>query len=534
MIAPSIDAGLRDLEIAGLEESLARDSLLDFTALFKPNYISGWFHRRLCSRIENFVKRVEAKDSPRMMIFVPPQHGKSEIVSRNLPPWFFGHHPDWHFISASYNSKLARKFGRDVRGRIEHQRYQNIFERTAIGHTGDASSGSRAADELTFTAGGSYLAVGLGGTTTGLPAHIFSVDDPVKGAAEADSETECENVLDWYLTVAQTRLQRGGGVLITQTRWGLEDLSGQLDKIAKCTPDADQWEIVVFPAIAVEDEEHRKAGEALCDELHSLGELKRARATMIGGGRGREWSAVYQQSPTPESGGYYLESDFRTYHSVPARSRNYVTTDLALGKKNSNDWTVFLPVAIDEKEDAYELPGTVRKRMDSLEATYRLLILADQVNAEEITLPDDNQGKSMLPYITDMMGRVNKPLVVGDETLTIPRRYFTITMMGVAGDDKKARGRPFQAIQRAGRFFWREGPFFEEIVKPELLQFRGENETNDIHDAASDFGRNYHRWIGPGAIVKPPHVNPDQKRWSELDRRKRVGESLVKPLFGGK
>lgn len=512
---------IMECELADLMEAEARESLLGCCQLLHPTYTWEQFHTALCADLDQFEREVEQRLSPRYMIWVPPQHSKSTITSRTFPARLLGRHPDWPIQLSSYAVSLAAEHSRWVRNVMDSQSYKNTFPDAEV------SNDSAAKDFFHTTKGGFLLATGVDGGQTGNPSRVSIIDDPFKNREEAESEVIRAKVRNWYPTSVRTRLADGGGILIFHTRWHPGDLCGWLLDEAKKNPGAEQWKVIKYPAIAEEDEAFRKAGEPLCPNLHSLKDLQSIRATIPP----RDWMALYQQKPISESAGYYIDSDFRTYTSVPKRLRCFITTDLALGKKTSNDWTVFLPWGLDDAEDIYMLPSMIRRRMDPLESTYRLLMLADAIDAEEITLPDDNQGKTMRPFIDDMMGRKMNPLKVGAETLTIPRRYFTLSMLSVAGGDKQARGRPFQALQRAGKVFWPEGSTFNEIIKPEMLAFVGDDETNDIHDAASDAGRIYHRIIGPSPVKVPEHVNPDRKRWDEVSKREKKVEGGVRPLF---
>ncbi len=533
---------IRDIEIAELQEFDARETFASFVPMFSRDYKMGWFHRRLCRKYQRFVERVERREGPRMMLFVPPQRGKSELVSRNGPAWVLGRHPEWNFIHGSYGQSLANNFGRDVRGIIARPRYGAVFPDTRPGVYGSEAGGAEQVAHLTLSKGGSYKAVGVGVGTTGSPADIFSIDDPVKDQKSAESEIAPEDILKWYLTVAQTRLSPGGGILLTMTRWRLNDLAGQLLDIVEET--GDQWEIVCHPAIAVEDEYDddtkellRRAGEVLHPERHTLEEVQKVKRTFVALGRVHEWSSLYQQNPVPEEGTYYLSTDFRTVKSAPKHLNSYITTDLALGRKNANDWTVLLPSGVDPNDDLYLLPGAVRRRMDSLETACRLLLLADEIDAQLITLPNDHMGRTLKPFLEKLMdGAEDDDAVVlrmpdgTKEEFEIPRRYYTIEMMPVI-EDKTARGRAFQARQRMGKVFWVDGPFYQDHAKPELLAFPA-GKHDDIADCCADIGRLLEVLDKARGPKQDEKVFVKPKRWTQVPGRAER-EPTIKPLFGG-
>lgn len=270
------------------QRALCRRKLLPFIRKFNKSYEAGWVHRDICERLERFVKDVEDGKSPRLMLFMPPRHGKSEISSKNLPAWVLGKHPEWELIAASYAVSLPIGFSRKIQSMLEDPYYQILFPETKL-HPKAQSA------EYWMTDGyeGAYVASGTTGGITGKGAHILIIDDPVKDSEEADSDSQRDKVWDWWGSTAKTRLAPGGGVLVIQTRWHDDDLSGRLllqmkelreeyealkanvrDRMRMMDPESDefaeaaeelelyeeeekeidQWQVVRYPAIAEEDE----------------------------------------------------------------------------------------------------------------------------------------------------------------------------------------------------------------------------------------------------------------------------------------
>jgi len=265
---------------------LARRSLLYFTKQFHRNYIDGWVHRDICRRLEKFVRDVAAGKSPRLMLFMPPRHGKSELASKSLPAWALGHHPHFEIIASSYAVSLPLGFSRKVRGLLRDAEYQQIFPNARVDNDNQSAEGWMTTKE------GGYVPAGVGGGITGKGAHMLLIDDPVKDDEEADSATQRDKVWDWYGSTAKTRLAPGGGVLVIQTRWHDDDLAGRMllqmkeqiaeanelmsdakDRLARADSveerkeieqeiaqleqeweDIDHWEVVSYPAIAEQDE----------------------------------------------------------------------------------------------------------------------------------------------------------------------------------------------------------------------------------------------------------------------------------------
>jgi predicted phage terminase large subunit-like protein len=223
--------------------------------------------------------------------------------------WHLGQHPDHELVVASYGQELANDMSRDARGIRDA-----VLEEPRIGWPHLAPADKDGVEYWRIGAGGSYKAVGAGGPLTGRGAHALVIDDPLKNSEEADSETVRESRWAWYRSTAYTRLAPGGGILVMATRWHHDDLPGRcLEQLRK---GEEAWRVVSFPAIAEEDETYRLAGEALHPERYPLPTLKQVRVVL----GSRAWSALYQQRPTPDSGGLFQRAWLsHRYHHDPQR-----------------------------------------------------------------------------------------------------------------------------------------------------------------------------------------------------------------------
>ena len=186
--APELEAEQHE---ASLEEKakselalrfLTRKRLLPFVERFNPDYSAGWVHKDICRRLEQFSQDVVDKKSPRLMLFMPPRHGKSTLASVAFPAWHLGRNPNHEFISCSYSGSLAMGFSRKVRQLLREPTYKTAFQ-TRL----DPDSQSAEA-WLTSSDGGGYVAAGVGGGITGKGAHILLIDDPVKNREDAESQ----------------------------------------------------------------------------------------------------------------------------------------------------------------------------------------------------------------------------------------------------------------------------------------------------------------------------------------------------------
>ena len=288
-----IDKARRERELLQLLAMMrAKRDFLSFLVFINPKYHAKWFHKliaRKCQAVYN-------GDIQKLMVFVPPQHGKSEIISRHFPLWCLGNDPDMKIVGSSYSGDLACQFGRSIQRTMDTPEYAAVFPDgyAAAQH----SRGYIHNADMFETVGhhGFYKAVGVGGSLTGTPADLAIIDDPVKDALEANSRVYRDRVWDWYNTVLSTRLHNQSRQILIMTRWHEDDLAG---RILQAQPN--EWEILSIPALC--EVEHdggmsdRHVGDALWPERHSREKLEKQRDMSP-----REFAALYQQRPAIEGG----------------------------------------------------------------------------------------------------------------------------------------------------------------------------------------------------------------------------------------
>ncbi len=289
----------------------APTSFPHFLGYINPKYQLEWFHRV----IAEYCQKLFDGEIKNLMIFVPPQHGKSEIVSRCFPAWALGRNPDLKIASCSYAADLSEQFSRNVQRIIESPKYQDIFHETHLNSSQAAKDDPRTyVKNVNFFEmvghDGFYKAVGVGGPLTGTPVDIAIIDDPVKDANEAYSLTYREKVWNWYNTVLTTRLHNDSRQLFIMTRWHEDDLAGRILK-----EEADDWTVLSIPAICEKENDgglsHRHVGEPLWAEKHSLKKLLKHKSRDP-----RGFSALYQQHPVIE-GGNIVKRDWFQKISLP-------------------------------------------------------------------------------------------------------------------------------------------------------------------------------------------------------------------------
>ena len=266
----------------------------------------------------------------RLMVFMPPRHGKSTIISHYFPAWYLAHHPNDRVILTSYEADFASSWGRRVRNCIkEHQ--------TTLGISIDENSAASYRFDLSHYNGG-MITAGVGGAITGRGADVLVIDDPVKNAEEVNSQTLRSRTYEWYKAVAYTRLEPDGAIIIIQTRWHQNDLSGALlDEMS------DDWEVISLPAFAESNDVlNRDFDDPLWPERYPTSVLVEKKQVL-----GSYWfSALYQQRPQPPGGGLLKKEWIRYYDTLPDDLVMYTGWDLAISTKESADYTASCTVGV--------------------------------------------------------------------------------------------------------------------------------------------------------------------------------------------
>lgn len=444
---------------------LARRRLIEFIKQFYPKYKDGWVHHDICARLEQFAKDVEEGRNPRLMLLMPPRHGKSQIASQMYPAWHLGHYPNHEFIACSYNLPLALKFSRSVRSLLRSEKYKRLFDQAVIDDDNQSAEEWRLLPKKGTIEAGGYVAAGIGGGITGKGAHVLVIDDPIKNAEEADSPDIREKIWDWYVSTAYSRLAPGGGVLIIQTCWHDDDLAGRIQTLMREDPEADQFEVIKYPAIAEEDEPFRKKGEALHPERYTLEALLRIKRV-----QGlRFWSALYQQDPVPNEGAYFTKDMivYRTEGVDPSRMNVYQAWDFAISEKKHNDWNVGVTVGVDYSDNVHVLEVRRFKTSDALEIVNNMIAMYQNYPKVQILGVEDGQ-----------IWRTMKTLF--DKRCAETRIYPSVEVQKPI-TDKQVRARPLQGRMRARKVTLpAASPWVDDVIK-ELLRF-----PSGVHDDIVD------------------------------------------------
>lgn len=325
------------------------------------NQYSAPAHVRL---MESEILSGLASGSSRIIVNMPPRHGKSEFISKFLPAWYLMNFPDRRVILTSYESTFAMSWSRKVRELIA------TLGEKAAGISLDKSNNTQSEFSIAGHSGG-MQALGALGAITGKGADLIIIDDPVKNDADANSETIRENTWEWFRSTVFTRLEPGGSIIIAMTRWHEDDLTG---KIMSDPAIAKDWRQIVLPALAGENcLLGRRPGEPLWSARYSgeaLGEIRKA--------VGSYWfDALYNQVPGSPAGGIFRRSDFRYYtrecekYVTPEEifaSRDitlYATVDLAIATSQTSDFTVVMVFGVAPGGRIF-IVDIIRERLDSL------------------------------------------------------------------------------------------------------------------------------------------------------------------------
>jgi predicted phage terminase large subunit-like protein len=289
---------------------------------------------------------VAAGKCKRLMVFLPPRHGKSEFISKYFAAWYLGTFPDRRVILTSYEADFAAQWGRRARELIEEFGKLSFVE--TVGVMPDSSAASRW--DIKGRVGGMVTA-GVGGPITGKGGHLIIIDDPVKNAEQASSTTYREKAWEWYQSTLYTRLEPNGAIILIMTRWNQGDLAGRI--LQDMQNGGERWDIINLPAIAEDDDQiGRSPGTPLWPDRFGVPELENIKRTV----GSYYWTALYQQRPTPQEGGMFkrqwfpiidaaphgLVSRVRRWDLAASQQKGDYTAGLLMGKKEGRFYVLDL------------------------------------------------------------------------------------------------------------------------------------------------------------------------------------------------
>lgn len=380
------------MEAAELHEAVARrveasHNLLEFCDFVDDQYQKA-AHLQLISdllmQVEHYVETGGKEGIGRLIISMPPRHGKTTTVSKRWPAFLLGRHTDWRMALVSYGAELSEDASRAVRSLIRDEpRYKLLFPGVELSPESSAVNRWSLAGHSPDNP--SMVAVGVGGPLTGRGFQVIVIDDPIKGREEAESETIRKSLKSWYTGTLRTRLEPGGAIVIIMTRWHEDDLVGWL-LAQEQIGEGEDWTVLNLPALAetqdargdpVQDPLGRKEGQALWQERFNRAILLTTKKAL----GSYNWESQFQGHPKPPEGSKILRSWFNI---VPAEKvpkgllwvRYY---DLAISTKTSASYTASVRCALDENGNLY-IGGMIRGRWEwpKQRKTIRATMLAEQ------------------------------------------------------------------------------------------------------------------------------------------------------------
>ena len=278
-------------------------SLIEFTRSTYSAYKSDPFHVALADALQQVV---EGKLT-RLMVFAPPQHGKSQLASVQFPAYWLGKRPNDPVIISSYGARLATTHSYHARNTVASSEFQAIFPNVKVRNDSSAQDFW----QIEHPYRGRVMSAGVGGAITGFGALLGIVDDPFENWEQAQSATYREKVWDWYRSTFRTRLWEGGSIVLVCTRWHEDDLAGRLLRSQQ-----EKWTVLRFPAISETQDErdqvnrkygmpaglpdplNREPGQPLSPSrfsVESLQQIKQDVGSVV-------WACEYQQDAAATAG----------------------------------------------------------------------------------------------------------------------------------------------------------------------------------------------------------------------------------------
>jgi predicted phage terminase large subunit-like protein len=460
------------MESLGREK--AQDNFMDFVHQMWPGFINGAHHKLMAKKFQEIADGT----CKRLIINMPPRHTKSEFASYMLPAWFLGKFPDKKIIQCSNTAELAVGFGRKVRNLVGSDAYHSVFPEVGL------KSDSKAAGRWDTNKGGTYFAIGVGGTVTGKGADLLIIDDPhsEQEAAIASSNPEVyDKVYEWYSSGPRQRLQPGGAIVVVMTRWSLRDLTGRILK-SSIERDGDEWEVINLPAIL-------PSNKPLWPAFWPLKELEALKEELPVG----KWNAQYQQSPTSEEGALVKRDWWQKWEGNQAPPCEFIiqSWDTAFTKNERSDysacttWGVFYKDE-DQKDPHIILLDAYKERLEFPELKEQAFRMYKEWEPDAFIVEAKAAGS---------------PLIFELRRMGIPVSEFTPTR----GNDKIARLNSVTDLFASGKV-WAPGTRWADEVIEQMASFPN-SDHDDLVDSSTQA---LIRFRKGGFISLPSDDNDDE------------------------
>ena len=350
---------------------LARDWFISYCHLL-PEFKENWHHQLMAS----YLQRIADGESLRLIISMPPRHGKSFFVNQLFPTYYFGKNPSKKIIATSYGASLAQGFGNWIKNHMMTEEYQSIFNVNV-----DKSSKSKK-EFLISGYGGEYFAVGFGGSITGRGADLLLIDDPHKNHKEAESFTRRQSVIDYYTQTLRSRLMPDASVILIQTRWHEEDLAGYI-----LANNHEGFEYLKIPAI-------QDDGAPLWKERYPIDELRAIKKTM----GSMAFQGQYQQSPMKQEGNLLKKEWIQYWENLPNQfDREIITVDTTFKGNPDSDYNVLQHWG--KKQKNRYLTDQIRGKFDFTELVAQIKSFASRHPRATIYIEDSANASAVLSVL---------------------------------------------------------------------------------------------------------------------------------------
>ncbi len=466
------------------------NDLIEFCKHMQPDYKVGKHHRILA----NLLMAIAEGNKDRVCVNMPPRHGKSQLVSIYFPAWFIGKYPNKKVLMVSHTTDLAVDFGRKVRNIIDDDRYKLVFPNVSL------AQDSKSAGRWNTNMGGEYFACGVGSALAGRGADLLLVDDPHNEQDIINGNFEIfEKAYEWFTYGARTRLMPGGRVAIIQTRWHQDDLTGRVTRDMAQNDQADQYEVVEFPAIFNQGSDNEKP---LWPEFFDLTALHRTKASMPV----FQWNAQYQQNPTSEEASVVKREWWNTWKGEDPPKCEYIimALDAAAETHNRADFTAMTTWGVFFNEER-EGPGAntyniillnaIKKRVEFPELKTLALAEYQEWEPDSFIVEKKSAGTQLYQEIRRM---------------GVPVQEYTPHR---GSGDKLARLNSVADIVKSGLCWVPETRWAEEVVE-EIAGF-----PFMAHDDLVDTTTMALMRFRQGGFIRLPSDEPEETRYFKSRRR---------------
>lgn len=474
----------------------SREKLIDFAQFTSPapdnpedssltKYQAKRHHQALAAALEE-VSRGNIK---RLIVSMPPRHGKTELCCVRFVPWYLAKFPGKHAIYATYNEQLAKDKGSEVRAIMAEPAYSQIFPDCHL------AKGGKAQGRLKTTNQNWAYFVGRGGSITGRGGDLIVVDDLFKNDEEADSPAMREKVWKWFTGTIMNRFMTDDGVMIlVMTRWHEDDVIGRLtdpenpnysEEVAR------GWDVVNIPAEAeYGDILGRELGEPLWPERFGKKYLAEQKALSA-----RRYSCLFQGNPAPEEGTEFLRKWVRWYNPATLRHtglRKYGSCDLSVGTKEQlkagkqADRSCHIVWGIDDNDDIYVLDAVINREKSDVNVEHMIDLMKHHKPISWFTYQDQITG-SVGPFMFKRMRE---------------RRVYCHVSEHSSSGSKLQKAQSFKGRMSMGKIYFPKGKYWANDIIDELIRFPG-GKNDDCVDACALFGQALDTHI-TGTDYKPP------------------------------